>query len=535
MTDRVGVIDLGSNTTRLLVMEFSPDGSYRVIDEAKQQVRLSEGLEPIGLLQPKAMERTMASLHSFQAVCRLHQVREVLAVATAAVRQAKNGAEFLRRVETEVGFRFRVLSGPEEAWLGYLGMANTLAVEDAILVDVGGASTEVSRIAGRELLESVSLPFGAVTLTERFLTKDPCSAGELRALRAFLQQQWNALPWLKDCRLPVVGIGGTMRAIAKMDRRRRSYRLAQLHNYSVAARDVNLLLRRLRGMNLEQRRAVPGLNRERADIIVGGLVAVDTLLQYARAPRLVASGSGLREGLFYRFFTRVGRGGRLLRAAGFIEALRSGAGEIIVKPAPVVPDVLLHSVHNAMRRLRIDLEQAQRAADLALALFDLTLSRWPEAPEAVRRWLLAAALLHRAGAAVDYYHMSRHTFYLVLHARLNGLSHREIVICAAAAAYRGNGKLKELLQEQGALLLEGDEKVARRLGVLVQLAQALDRAAGGQRVQVQAASSGDGAGLALQVRGGDAGLAADPEVVRWKDELGKVLGESVTLEVAGNV
>ena len=300
MTERIAIIDLGSNSARLIVMHIYANGAYNLVYHQKEPVRLSEGMSAEHWLQPVAMERAIATLKVFAHMCDLFNVDRVLAVATAAVRNARNGNEFIREAEKAAGIVLEVVSGDTEALLGYIGVINTIDVHDALLFDLGGGSTELTLVRNSKPEAMISLPFGALYLTERFQTTDRVTEGQLADLRNFVNEQLSRVPWLKKLALPIVGIGGTARNIAKMDQKRKNYPFNKVHNYRLGRLSFDELWRTLMVTSLGQRRKIPGLSTERADIIVAGSTIVKSLFDITLGTHLIISGCGVREGLFWR-------------------------------------------------------------------------------------------------------------------------------------------------------------------------------------------------------------------------------------------
>ena len=268
MNQRIAVIDLGSNSARLIIVEIYPNRAYNLIYHQKETIRLSQDADKDRLLQPDAMKRAMTLLQNFSHVCRLHQVTTTLAVGTAALRNAHNGLEFVKTVQEETGIIIKIISGETEAKLGYIGAINTLDVTDAVLFDLGGGSIELTLIKNRKAEKFISLPFGAVTLTERFNLQNKTNEVQLASLNKFIVQQFKKIPWLKNARVPLIGIGGTARAIGKMEQKRNNYPLLKLHNYRTSSISFNLLWADIKAMPFDQRRKIPGLSNDRADIIL---------------------------------------------------------------------------------------------------------------------------------------------------------------------------------------------------------------------------------------------------------------------------
>ena len=236
MSERIGIIDLGSNSARLVIFHIYHNSAYNLVYEQKESVRLSEGTDHTGMLQADTMEFALETLRIFADTCHRYDVGAKIAVATAAVRNAVNGQEFLKRVQAETGFTFDLLSGTEEAYYGFLGIINTLPEENFLQFDLGGGSIELAWVKNRQIQESISLPFGSVNTTEKLQTQDQINPKSLEELQKFMQKELGSIPWLKKAKgLPLVGTGGTIRTIAKIDQRRKKYPFPKLHNYRMGA------------------------------------------------------------------------------------------------------------------------------------------------------------------------------------------------------------------------------------------------------------------------------------------------------------
>ena len=303
MTERIAIIDLGSNSARLIIMHVYANGAYNLVYHQKETVRLSEGAMGSGTLQADAMSRAINALQVFAHMCVLFKVDEILAVATAAVRNAQNGPDFLQTASQQTGIPLKVISGEAEAKLGYLGAINTIDVQNALLFDLGGGSTELTLIKDRKIQETVSLPFGAVNLTEKFGTQNDPTESQVSELQTFITTQLQTLSWLKGLSLPLLGVGGTARNIAKMDQKRKNYPFPKIHNYRLGYMSLDDLWSHLVKMTSSQRAKMPGLSSERADLIVAGTTIVKCLFDVTRSPNLIISGCGVREGIFFRILS----------------------------------------------------------------------------------------------------------------------------------------------------------------------------------------------------------------------------------------
>lgn len=450
MTERVAIIDLGSNSARLIVMTIYHNGAYNLVYNQKESVRLSEGMSETGMLTRDAIWRAVGTLKVFAHMCELIKVDKILAVATAAVRNAKNGTEFLDLVHQHTGIPLRVISGEEEAKLGFTGIINTIDVEDALLFDLGGGSTEVTLVRERKPVKIFSLPFGAVNLTEKFGSQDKVSDSQLLAMREYIVSQMEKLPWLKRLGLPLVGVGGTARNIAKMDQKHKNYPFPKVHNYRLGLIAFEELWRELTKTTLPQRRKYPGLSSERADIIIAGTTIVKTLAEVSQATNMIISGCGVREGLFLDYYLA-----------------KQNAD-------PIIPDILLHSTRNMLLFYKGNEDHAEHVAKLAETMFD----KWQSILRLSardRRLLRVAALLHDIGITINYYDHARHSAYLVENARLFGLTHREQMLAAVIAGWHNGPSAKYVRNKiYSEFLDQHNWQTARKLALLLSLAESLE-------------------------------------------------------------
>ena len=288
--ERLAAIDVGSNTILLTVAEYDPEAGLVVLEEGEDQPRLGAGLSAAGRLSEEAILRALRTLGAMRDVCRSHGVRRLAAVATAAVREAGNGAEFVERARA-LDIPLRVLTPETEAALSYRSAAHHFPGAGRTLVaDIGGGSLELVGARDGRVKLIRSLPLGAVRLTERLLPL----AELLDEIRRELEAALPAPEWSGSS---VIGSGGTFATLASMDLARRGSVSRSVHGVTVTTAEVKQVVLRLASLPLQQRRQVPGLRPERGDIIVAGLAVVLQLLERIEAEGVTVSGFGLRDGL----------------------------------------------------------------------------------------------------------------------------------------------------------------------------------------------------------------------------------------------
>lgn len=446
--ERIGIIDLGSNTTRLIVMAYRPGHSFRLTDEVSGVVRLVEGVGPDRTLQPEPMRRAIEMLKMFHTFCRSTGVQHIVTVGTSAVRNAANQAEFLEQLRRDAGLELRVLSGEEEAYYGYLGVVNSLSLTNGYSIDIGGGSTEVTEIYRRTFSRSFSQEAGAVRFTENYVNSDPVSKSDFRALEQAAVDAFSGLDWFQThAGALLAGVGGTIRNLARIDQKRRRHPIERVHNYILTASALDTIVSLLRRSSRSKRESIPGLNRDRADVILAGAVILRQLMKQGNFEELVVSGSGLREGLFYEHFL---------------------AGH----PLPYFSNLRDFNIKNLARLYNYEEVHATMVQELTLSLFDQL--RPLHGYGAWERELLGyAALVHDIGVQVGYYDHHKHSAYLVLNSGLNGFTHREIALLALLVRSHRKGSVDT--REFRNVLAEGDDERAARLGSLLRIAEYLER------------------------------------------------------------
>ena len=505
--ERIAAIDVGSNSVRLLVAEYDPASGLAVIDELKDHPRLAAGLARTGCLDEAAIGRAIQALARMREVCQRRGVRRISAVATAAVREAENGPRFVRRVRQELDIPLRIIDAETEAALSYRSVAHHfhLAGERALVADIGGGSLELIGAVDGLVELTVSLPLGAVRLTELHLPGDRAAHKEIAGLRAQVRKQLkrglSARLWSGAT---IIGSGGTFTTLGRLVQVRRGLSAGDaVHGVSVTAAETEQLLEWLASRTPEQRRQLPGLNPERADIILAGLAVTAELLDWVRARAVTVSAFGLREGL-------------LLEMAG---AKESSA------PDP------LRLFREFAERCQSDRRHVEQVRYLALQLFDQLGGELGCEPEE-RLMLEAAGLLHDVGQLVSYRKHHKHSFQLITHAERLGLPPRERHLVALISRYhRRSGPRRT--HPDFASLPRDDQAVVRRLSALLRVADGLDR---GHTAAVQTVTTRLTADT-LQIRIAPRMVGADLGLECWgasrkSDVLAKLVARDVEIVTA---
>lgn len=504
--ERLAAIDVGSNSIRLLVAEHEPAAGLVPIDEVKAQPRLAQGLAATGRLDPAAVERALAALRRMADVCRRRGVTRVAAVATAAVREARNGGDFVARVRDELGIPLQVISAEHEAQLSYRSVRHHFRIENAraLVADIGGGSLELVGAVNGLVEFSRSLPYGAVRLTDRFLPGDRAPWREVADLRKYLDKRLaRQLPKRAWSGARIIGSGGTFTNLGRMAvARRGGDHASPVHGIEVSVGEIEHLLEWLSARTPAQRRGVPGLNPERGDIIVAGLAVVASVLERLEAGSVTVSAYGLREGLLWELL-----------------------GERSAAPPAADPMQLVREFADRCRTDRPHVEQVRR---LALSLYD-------QIGEAIgctgeeRHILEAAGLLHDIGQLVSYKRHHRHSYQLIQHADRIGLGARERALVALVSRYHRRRGPKRSDPPFAALPPE-DQALVRRAAGLLRVADGLDRGHTAVVEGVTAELTRKKLLLRIRPRRPGASMALESWAARRKsDVLAKLLGRKVRI------
>jgi exopolyphosphatase/guanosine-5'-triphosphate,3'-diphosphate pyrophosphatase len=346
----------------------------------------------------------------------------------------------------------RVLSGEEEAYYGYLASENSTTLRNGFVLDLGGGSLEITRVDNRRSRESISLTLGAVRTTEDWLPDAPATKAAVARLRKHIREQLEALKWFEvrpGTRL--IGQGGSLRNVAHIAQKAVDYPLDELHGYTLRSTDLQKAIEKMEPQTVEQRRMIPGMKPDRADIALAGAIVIDECMKHAGYDRLTVCSQGLREGVFYERF-------------------------LAENDPPIFEDVRQASVMNIAHLYHYQASHVEHVEHLALGMFDQLRDDRFCGPEE-RKLLWAACILHDIGMTIDYNDHHRHSYYLILNSGLPGYTHRELALIALTTRFHRKG-MPDLGNFEGILEPDDDRRLLK-MTALLRLAEQLDRSRDG--------------------------------------------------------
>src|SRR3989475_996761 len=445
-------IDIGSNSVRLKIARLAGH-RLREIVEDREVTRLGESVFRSGFLSPEAMENTVKVLRRFHRTVQQEGADSVRVVATSALRDARNSRAFLEWVRSTTGWKVEIISGLEEARLIHLGLVSTLRVSSApvLMVDLGGGSCELTISSQGHIRDTVSLPLGAVRLTNEFLQHDPPRKAELRRLRGFVEREIGRITdrIVRSRPKAVIATSGTAASLAAVCHG--LYKTKGPRATMVSRTQMRRIAKMLARLPLEQRISLPGVGPRRAEIVIAGAVVYSELLERCQLAGFRYSPLGLRDGLLAQM------------AAEYDRSTRSGKQ---------IESERWDSIRTAVEHYRVDMDHALQVRDSAMHLFAALRSVHRLPPE-YEEWLSAAAMLYEVGDYVNRNGRHRHAYYIIAHSEILGYTPQQRRIIAAIARYLGKSRPTPGDGPMKSLTLADQEHV-RKASLLLRLARALN-------------------------------------------------------------
>jgi len=442
---KIAIIDIGSNSVRLVLFEIYKNHSFRVIDDIKENPRLGEGIFIEGLMKESNMNRALEALKLFKSLCDHNEVDKILAFGTAAVRTAKNANYFLDMVKKECDIDISVLQGEDEARFSFYGAINSLDIKEGLLIDMGGASCELVHFQNREIKNSISLNFGSLSIMEEFGLKDIINEDKERILEESIEKQFEKVSWLKDLKdIPLVGVGGTIRNLGKINMEKTKYPIPNLHNYYLTPQELDGIYNLLKVKDFKEKQRVEGLAKSRADIVSGASFVFSKLVKYANLNGVVISGKGIREGFLYNYLTTRGK---------------------------EIDDVFKYGLFNVCERYGISKEHGAEIYATFIELFDKL--KFLHNLERNEKIIKTLSYLCLSGINVSYYDHDIHSFYMILNSRIDGITHKELLMTALAASQQN--KRNTSYEKYKTILNEKDIYEINIYGLLISFAKTFNR------------------------------------------------------------
>lgn len=413
---RICVMDVGSNSIRMVIYEITPNKAFVPIEDIKETVRLGEEINKTGQLREDKIKLALRTIQLFKRVCIKNEVDEIIAFGTAALRIATNGEKLIKEVQNTTGIDIIIFKGEDEAYFTFEGAINTLDIKDGVVIDLGGSSLEIVHFENREPKERISLNFGAVTLSEIVNLKEKLSKKDEDILRKYIVEQLKLVEWKDEIKgLSLVGVGGTVRNIGSVHLNMINYPLEILHNYNMKVDEVVQVVDFLKQKDYKERLEVAGLSKARADVFIGAAIAVDEILNYFKLNKLIISGYGIREGVLYERLTECGKVIQDPFNDGFKDIIE------ILDINPYSKEKIykvFNKIYSALNKTYKFDEMNEKIMKIVTYLFDI-------------------------GKRINFVNYPIHSAYMVLNLGIKGIEQKDLIASALIIA-RGNKKYKGL-------------------------------------------------------------------------------------------
>ena len=448
-----GIIDIGSNTVRLVVYQIQPQMVYNEVQNVKLPVRLYQYLNDKNELSQEGIDKLIEVMEVYNQIIAHYPLEKLIATATAVIRQSKNSEEVLSTVKKVTGISLRLLSEEEEAFYGQYAIARTTAFSEGYTVDMGGGSTEITYFKDNEIVDSHSFPFGVVTLKNKFFKDDlPGEEGTLKKVKNFLKEQFETLPWLVKKEIPIIAIGGSSRNIASVHEQMTDYPVVGIHQYEMKQKDLKETLDLFTSLSLDELQSLDGLSKDRADIIIPANLTFISLMEQVDSKKFIFCNNGLREGLLMEEINRY-----------FPEAFTT-------------TNIAETSVQRFVETYQVDVSRSNKRIEM-MNLFVKELSDkqiLTADKEKLISYLAFGAQLYLIGSAIEEDDSPFHSFYLLANSNLNGFTHKQRIALALLASYKNKSFFKLLSKPFKKWFTEEELDLLRRAGGLTKFVEALN-------------------------------------------------------------
>jgi exopolyphosphatase / guanosine-5'-triphosphate,3'-diphosphate pyrophosphatase len=449
---QIAIIDIGSNTIRLTIYHIRPEKAIKEIENIKVSARLQNYINQDQILNPEGVNVLFETLMIFKEIISFYNVTSIKAVATAALRKSKNKDEIKRHINEKTGITIEVLSGEEEAFYGFLGVIRATDLNDGITIDLGGGSIEITRFINRKMVNFHSFPVGVLTLNHQFLKNRIPTREEISSLSAYLESTLIELGWLTNCELPIIGLGGSARSLGKIDQARKKYPIFSIHQYEMKLKDIVTVKETLLPLSFEELQTIPGLSKDRADIIFPAIEVFQAIYKIAQAPYFQLSEKGLRDGVLYDEIMD-----HCLEKNDFQQHLEK-------------------SIHDCASEFNIDLGEREQIYQTAGKLFSsLDQTGIAKLDNKDLQDLRYGCYLYNIGEVLTNDSAGAHTFYLLSNRNLYGFSLLSRIKIALIASYQSKSSFKRNIKPFKEWYSKNERKKLRLLGSILKLACALNR------------------------------------------------------------
>jgi exopolyphosphatase/guanosine-5'-triphosphate,3'-diphosphate pyrophosphatase len=451
--ERIALIDIGSNTVRLVIFNIDTNAYYEIdeLQNIKVSARLVQYVEN-GKMNAKGIHILTNLIANYLKIVEEYDIDRLIPVATAAVRNSSNVDEIVNHVYEHTGLKMRILSDKEEAYYGNYAIRYTFNIYDGVSVDIGGGSTEVTMFKNKEIVHSHSFPFGAVSLTNQFFEgKEHSDEEAIKETRKWVKNQLKKVDWLAKTNLPIIGIGGSARNIAEVYQLQNDYPIAGMHGYPMKPEWVDETLDIFTSRSYKELDSLDGLSQDRKDTIVSATIVFQQLLKTMKSPSFILSRRGLREGIIIDFLNEHNNEPYSLYSVPQQTVIRMSSQynvqEISTNQRITIADMLLIELEKN-NILSVDIDHMEM--------------------------MYYGATLYMLGSFIENDSRSQHTFYVISNTNIHGFDHFDRARLALLASYKNRSLYKQYLGVLEGWFTEDEKSLLLKLGSIIKFSEALN-------------------------------------------------------------
>lgn len=444
--EKFALIYIGGNTIRYALWQIDEDQSFRLLESYREDLKLGQNTHVENIIKEEKISQLLTILNYFKEFSTSVSATKTLVVLSEFFQRIDNSEAIKDRIKEEIHEDVIGLTSEEELYYDYLALIHSMKLKKSLIVDISGVSTQIGYVEDGLLKDRYFIPVGPVFLTEKFHLEDQIVKEDHLLLEAHLKNEIRKIPWLNHYSYEdMVIVGGSARAVSKIDRRKRRYPLDIIHEYTMETQDIHTHYKSLMSKNLVQRMKVPALDKDRADILPSALAILDLLLQETGIEHVRVSGSGIREGFL-------------------LNHIKERYGNL--------SPMLDQSISNILSRHTVDKAKSRNLFALSSELYKALSGvhyDWKDADDI----LMVSSSLRDVGLSVRYYNHDKHNFYIIVNSELRGLNHRQILLCGLAATFTNDIHKEAPLLQFGQIINRMDLDMVYDIGICISLAERL--------------------------------------------------------------
>lgn len=444
---KIGIIHISSSSLRLVLAEIEDIGYFRLVDELKTPMKICYSLNNTCKVCNEKLNYIISTLKTYESLCLASGTSKIIAIATNSFNQICDNDIIIKSLKDNFDLDLRILTPKEEIYYNYLGVVKSLNIDNSLIVEITGTSTNLTWVQNNEIKEWSLLPFGNVNLTYNYGLNDRILADSMEECNSFIKDNLNSVKWLDNPFESIILIGDIGRNIAKIDKRRRRYPFDNFNNYELLNNEIHELYNMVKSKDLKQRRKIEGLEQDMADTIFTSLAILNELSSLVDSRYVKISNHSLREGILY---------------------------EYLDNNYDVVEDILDYSLYGILHSLNCNISHAEQVYKITLSLFE-ALKPLHHLDDSYLNILKTGSLLHDCGISINYLQHHKHSFYIILNSYINVLNHKELLMSAAIAASHRFNNYQVPVAQFSSIINKLDLKGIFEIGALLKIAEGLDR------------------------------------------------------------